>query len=122
MDPESVVRKFCEAFARQDIEELLDYFAEDAVYENVPIGAANGKEEVRATLQQFIAPGSEAQFEILFLAANGPAVLTERIDHLTIAGKQISLRVMGSFEVTSDGKLAAWRDYFDMAQLTAQMS
>jgi limonene-1,2-epoxide hydrolase len=122
MDPESVVRNFCEAFSRQDIEELLDYFADDAVYENVPIGASTGREEIRATLQQFIVPGSEAKFEILWLASHGGAVLTERVDHLTIAGKQVELRVMGTFEVTGDGKLGAWRDYFDMGQLTAQIS
>jgi limonene-1,2-epoxide hydrolase len=122
MNPESVVREFCEAFSRQDIEELLAYFTADAVYENVPIGASTGGDEIRATLQQFIVPGSTAKFDILALAASGGSVLTERVDHLTIAGKQIQLRVMGTFEVTSDGKLAAWRDYFDMAQLTAQIS
>ena len=122
MDSETVVRDFCEAFARQDIEELLDCFAEGAVYENVPIGAATGKEEIRATLKQFIVPDSEAKFEILHLAAAGNTVLTERVDHLTIAGKSVSLRVMGTFEVTADGKLSAWRDYFDMAQLTSQIS
>jgi len=122
MDPEIVVRNFCEAFARQDIEELLDYFSEEAVYENVPIGTASGKEAIRATLQQFIVPGSEATFEIVWLASTGAAVLTERVDHLTIANKQVSLRVMGTFEVSKDGKLDAWRDYFDMAQLTAQIS
>jgi limonene-1,2-epoxide hydrolase len=122
MDPEDVVRNFCEAFARQDIEELLDYFAEEAVYENVPIGAATGKEAIRTTLQQFIVPGNEAKFEIVQLASNGSAVLTERIDHLTIGGKPVSLRVMGTFEVSNNGKLDAWRDYFDMGQLTAQIS
>lgn len=122
MDPETVVRNFCEAFSRQDIEELLDYFAEEAVYENVPIGTATGKQAIRTTLQQFIVPGSQAKFEILWLASNGAAVLTERVDHLTIGNKPVSLRVMGTFEVSSDGKLDAWRDYFDMAQLTAQIS
>jgi limonene-1,2-epoxide hydrolase len=122
MDPEIVVRNFCEAFERQDIEELLEFFSEEAVYENVPIGAATGKEAVRATLQQFVVPGSKAKFEILLLVSNGSAVLTERIDHLTIANKPVSLRVMGTFEVSKDGKLDAWRDYFDMAQLTAQIS
>jgi limonene-1,2-epoxide hydrolase len=122
MDPENVVRNFCKAFERQDIEELLDYFSEEAVYENVPIGAATGKEAIRTTLQQFVVPGSKAKFEILWLASSGAAVLTERIDHLTIGNKQVSLRVMGTFEVSADGKLSAWRDYFDMAQLTAQIS
>lgn len=122
MSPESIVREFCEAFSRQDLEELLGYFTPDAVYENVPIGAATGTDEIRNTLQQFIVPGSAASFEILFIATAGNAVLSERIDHLTIAGKQVDIRVMGTFEVTDDGKLAAWRDYFDMAQLTAQIS
>ena len=106
------------------LDDLISLFTDDAVCE---FGANFGgdwvgKEQIRATLQQFIVPGSEAEFEILWLAANGNAVLTERIDHLTIAGKQVSLRVMGTFEVTDDGKLGAWRDYFDMAQLTAQIS
>ena len=31
-----------------------------------------------------------------------------------VGGKKIELPVMGVFEIT-DGKIAAWRDYFDMA-------
>jgi limonene-1,2-epoxide hydrolase len=31
------------------------------------------------------------------------------------------LMVMGTFQV-SDGKISAWRDYFDMAQITAMLS
>jgi limonene-1,2-epoxide hydrolase len=49
-------------------------------------------------------------------------VLTERLDRFTINGKQIALPVMGIFEVGADGKLVAWRDYFDLAQFTKQMS
>jgi len=29
---------------------------------------------------------------------------------------------MGAFEVDADGKIAAWRDYFDMAQFASQMA
>jgi limonene-1,2-epoxide hydrolase len=32
------------------------------------------------------------------------------------------LPVMGVFEVNNDGKITAWRDYFDMNQFTSQMS
>jgi limonene-1,2-epoxide hydrolase len=28
---------------------------------------------------------------------------------------------MGAFEVGPDGKIRAWRDYFDMAQFTRQL-
>jgi limonene-1,2-epoxide hydrolase len=54
------------------------------------------------------------------IAADGPAVMTERVDVFKVSGRSFALRVMGIFEV-SDGKIDAWRDYFDMNQLTSQM-
>ena len=52
------------------------------------------------------------------LASDGATVLTERTDIFTIKGKSAPLPVMGAFHVT-EGKITAWRDYFDMAQVTA---
>jgi len=49
-------------------------------------------------------------------------VLTERVDRFTINGKDVALPVMGSFEVAADGKIEAWRDYFDMNQFSQQLS
>jgi len=51
----------------------------------------------------------------------GNTVLTERIDRFTIGGKRVELPVMGAFEVASDGKICAWRDYFDMQQFMKQL-
>ena len=48
-------------------------------------------------------------------------MLTERIDRFVLNGKSIALPVMGSFELTPDGKIKAWRDYFDMQQFMSQM-
>ncbi len=121
-DPESVVRDFCTAFSRCDIEELLGFFAEDAVYHNIPIAPVEGREAIRATLAQFVDPSGEAKFEVRHLAVSGNAVLTERVDHLTIQGKKVSLPVMGAFEVDGAGKIKAWRDYFDLNQFTQQLS
>ena len=122
MDPERIVTDFCNAFARLDVEALTGFFAEDAVYHNIPIAAVTGKEAIAATLQQFLGPASDAEFEIRSMAASGQVVLTERIDRFTIGDKKIALPVMGVFEVGSDGKISAWRDYFDMAQFTGQMA
>jgi len=122
MDAETVVRDFCGAFSRQDLQEILAFFSEDAVYHNIPLAPAAGLPAIEAVLKQFVDPQREAQFEIRNLASRGNVVLTERIDRLHIGGKPIELAVMGAFEVGEDGKIRAWRDYFDMAQLTAQMS
>jgi len=40
--------------------------------------------------------------------------MTERVDVFKLPNKSFELPVMGTFEV-SDGKIKAWRDYFDFA-------
>jgi limonene-1,2-epoxide hydrolase len=56
--------------------------------------------------------------DTLSIAVEGNRVLTERVDRLlTSEGEPVlSLRVMGIFEL-ADGKIAAWRDYFDPSPL-----
>ena len=122
MNPEKVVRDFCAAFARQNVQELLGFFNPDAVYHNIPLAPAQGLAAIQSTLEQFVVPGAKGEFEIRHLAVSGNAVLTERIDRLTLGGKLVELPVMGTFEIGADGKIRAWRDYFDMAQLTSQMA
>ena len=121
MNPEDVVRSFCEAWSRRDIDELLGYFTEDAVYHNIPIDPVKGKDGIRAVLQMFVPPAQEISFEILSQVADGDVVMNERVDRFTIGDKRIELPVAGVFEV-KDGKIAAWRDYFDMQSWVSQTS
>ena len=53
--------------------------------------------------------------------ANGNLVMNERTDTLTMGDKTVALPVMGAFEI-ADGKIKAWRDYFDMAQFQSGMA
>lgn len=122
MTPEQVVKDFCAAIARCDIKEICSFFSEDAVYHNIPVDPVKGHAAIEAVLQQFIGPASDAEFEMLAIATAGNKVLTERVDRFTIMGKKIELPVMGTFEVNPQGKITAWRDYFDMAQFTKQMA
>jgi limonene-1,2-epoxide hydrolase len=118
---EDVVRDFCQAFSRCDVAELLRFFAEDAVYHNIPIEPVRGRAAIEATLRGFIDPKGSAEFEVRNLACAGGTVLTERVDRFVINGKQVEIPVMGAFEVGPDGKIRAWRDYFDLAQFTKQL-
>ena len=118
-DPETVVREFCAAWSSRDIEAILAWFAADAVYHNMPIAPVRGHPEIRSVLEMFVPPASEIEFEILTLASRGEVVFTERVDRFTVGGKEIALPVAGVFEVR-DGKIAAWRDYFDLNQYMSQ--
>ncbi len=118
-DAESIVREFCAAWSRLDADALTAYFTDDGVYHNIPLEPLHGREAIRAFLAGFLAGVTSAEFEIKRLVASGDIVMTERIDHFTLGGKKAGFPVMGIFELTPDEKIAAWRDYFDMAQVTA---
>ena len=123
MDAENTVREFCKAAGRRDIEVMLAFFADDAVYHNIPIQPVEGKEAIAATLGQFLGPETtECEFEILAIASSGRTVLTERVDRFVTGGKEIALPVMGVFEISEAGKIQAWRDYFDLQQFSSQIS
>jgi limonene-1,2-epoxide hydrolase len=97
---------------------IRDYFTHDTVYENVGLSKTTGPDEATAFLSGFGSTPAELAMRVdtLSLAAAGDKVLTERIDHiLGPDGEPVtSFPVMGIFEVV-DGKITAWRDYFDTA-------
>jgi limonene-1,2-epoxide hydrolase len=119
-DAKQVVRDFCAAWERLDKQAILDAFTDDAVYHNIPMQPAVGKEAIGQLITFVLAQGANAiRFEIKHIVAEGNVVLTERVDTCVTGDKQIKLDVMGAFELR-DGKIAAWRDYFDLAQWTKQ--
>jgi limonene-1,2-epoxide hydrolase len=115
------VRDFIAAWSRNDIDELMSYFAPDAVYHNIPVDPVKGLEAIRAAIAGFSATLSESEWVLHQIAENEHGVvLTERTDRFKISGKWHELPVMGTFELR-DGQLIAWRDYFDMQQLMKQL-
>ena len=117
-DNEQLVRSFCDAFEKHDAEALRPFLAEDVVYHNIPMDPVVGAEDTVAFLAGFLAMCERMTIETTHLAVRDDVVLTERIDTFTVGGTATPLPVMGTFEIR-DGKIAAWRDYFDMAQITA---
>ena len=120
-EPMEVVKAFCDAWSRRNVEEILAFFTDDGVYHNIPVAPATGKEAIRNLLNFILTPAQSVKFDITKIAAAGDTVLTERVDTFEMGGKQVVLPVAGVFEVR-DGKIAAWRDYFDMATWTKQAS
>ncbi|HEY3844310.1 MAG TPA: limonene-1,2-epoxide hydrolase family protein [Acidimicrobiales bacterium] len=118
---EQVVRDFCAAVSTRDAEALRPFLADDVVYHNIPMDPVVGLDATIAFAQGFLAMCQSMTIETLNLAVRGNVVLTERIDTFTVGDVVAPLPVMGTFEIR-DGKIAAWRDYFDMAQITAALS
>ena len=116
------VKAFCVQFSKSKFgmhEAIRAYFTPTTVWENVGLVVTTGIDEALGVLAQFNhAMGIDAiDIEMLAIVADGDRVLTERIDHLLRAdGSEVwDPRVMGIFEI-EDGRIRAWRDYFDSAK------
>lgn len=110
--PERVVLDFLAAWERGDIDELMSFFADDAVYHNIPVPAVRGAPAIREAFLAFARLMDSIEIENLHVAAAGDVVFTERIDRFRNATVTLDLPVAGVFEVRG-GKIVAHRDYFD---------
>jgi limonene-1,2-epoxide hydrolase len=89
--------------------------ADDVVYHNIPMEPSKGIDATLEALATLFVMFEGIGFEIIHLAVTRNTVLTERLDLLRTAQVEAMLPVMGSFDV-EDGRIVAWRDYFDVAQ------
>ena len=114
-DPDQIVRDFCDAWGRADLETILDGFAPDATYHNIPMEPLVGIDAIRAGIEGMLKMSPKGvQFEILNQVVAGNVVFNERIDTFDNEGKEVAAPVAGVFELNDAGKISAWRDYFDM--------
>jgi limonene-1,2-epoxide hydrolase len=119
-----LIDRFVAAWKRMDVDEIMGFFSDDAVYTNIPIDPPNeGKEAIRKTIEGFVGMARAIEFVVHRTAENPAAglVMNERTDRFQIGDRWIEARVMGVFELRG-GKIAAWRDYFDLAEFQSQMS
>ncbi|MFQ5563967.1 MAG: nuclear transport factor 2 family protein [Parvularculaceae bacterium] len=116
-DNESIVRRFIADWSSLDADRLVAYFTEDGVYHNMPIAPVAGQAALRKFIAAFIANWDSTDWEILNLAVDGERVYVERIDRTIVVGTPVNLPCFGVFEMRG-GKIAEWRDYFDMATYT----
>ena len=117
----AIVSDFVAAWNARDIEKIMSALTPDCVYHNIPMDPLEGTEAIRGLIQTFVGMASKMDWTVHHIAEGSDGtVLTERTDRFLVGEKWVALPVMGTFELT-DGKISAWRDYFDLEQLNKQM-
>lgn len=112
MSIEKVVREEMAAWGRNDVEEIISHFADDATFDIGPAWPkVSGRDAIYDLLKQFFAGGTCVELKILHLAVDGDVVLMERTDYWSVGGTEMSWPVMGAYEVRDD-KITAWREYY----------
>jgi limonene-1,2-epoxide hydrolase len=115
---DAFIRSFIAAWERRDSQFIVDAFTDDGVYHSVPLSPIVGKEAIRAFVTGFeeVPPG---RLQILHQAATDDVVLHERVDAITLNGMPVTLPICGVFDMAEDGRIRAWREYFDLGPARA---
>ena len=87
MDADQIVRDFCAAWSRSDLESILSFFTEDAVYHNIPMEACEGRENIRNLIGGMFSTIASIDFDIRILIYYGRCrrkwsqIITDTIRH-----------------------------------------
>ena len=120
--PEEVVDEFIRRITSNDVPSALDLVAPDVEYDNVPMGKNIGPAAMAEFLGQMSDGVAEIEWVVHRQVAVGGTVMNERTDRFLIGETWLDLPVAGVFEVNDDGLITLWRDYFDMATFTDQLT
>ncbi len=116
------VRDFIAKWEARDIDGIIDAFTDAPFYHNIPMEPLTSKAAIRKFIEPFLEPVTAVEWDVKFIAEDGNGVvLTERVDAFVFGAKRIALPVMGTFEFEG-GKIARWRDYFDLREFENQMA
>lgn len=93
---EALVLAFRDALSSTDGDLLIDYLADETMYQNMPLPAAYGRAAVHATLTGHFEVEGIEKIDTFHLASRDGVVFTERVDLLTAlpTGKSFELPVM----------------------------
>lgn len=116
----ALVRSFLEACVRAEPEEFASYFSEDATWWNTPWKPVQGRDAIREALRRGAKQMVALPWEIRHIVADGEVVMVERVDHFRVGKVHVSVPCMAIFEL-HDGKITAWRDYWDLKQFERQL-
>lgn len=120
--PASIVRNFLASFTDRDVNELVSFFSDDAVFFDGPRGVHRGKEAIRSEFESELAMGFESiNIAVNSLVADGGTVMMEGVENYIIGGKPFFMETIGAFDINPDGLITRWRYSYDLKPLTDQL-
>lgn len=119
MTATDTISAFIAHINRMQLDNAFALFADDAVYHNVGTTPVVGPAAIRFLFEKV--PVEAIDWFVHASAEGDGHVLNERTDRFRLpGGRWVEVRVMGSFEVI-EGKITAWRDYFEQGGWEQQL-
>jgi ketosteroid isomerase-like protein len=115
-----LVRRFWDTLYRRDFAGVGAFFADDGTYVDVPTAQAGavGPRGVAARLEFGLGKTEKHVHHLRHMVCDGDVVITEHQEDWHFpTGEVVELPFVSVHEIRADGKIAAWRDYWDLQTL-----
>jgi limonene-1,2-epoxide hydrolase len=122
MDAEGTVNEFFKRIFGGDFAGAAELVADDLEYDNVPISKVYGREAFVAALEGFAKGVGDMEVETHRQTVTGNVVMNERTDKFRIGNAWATLPIVGVLELDGDGRIALYREYFDLATFEQGMA
>ncbi len=114
LTPAQTVTRFLEAAQNGDTEFAESVLDENLVYQNVGLPTIHGRRAALKVFEPFKRPGFAFEVQIHRTTTSGNTVMNERHDAIVLGPLRLQFWVCGVFEISDQGTITLWRDYFDM--------
>jgi len=121
-DAAAVVDAFISKVVCGDSAGACELVTNDIEYDNVPVGRNIGPEALTTFLTAMFSKFDEVEFITHRQVSSATTVFNERTDRFRIGDRWFGLPVAGVFEVTAEGRISLWRDYFDKATFQNELT
>lgn len=121
MNTIEIIDHFIEKIQQRNADALIALMAEDVIFYDIPKDTHHGISAVHQLFENFFTHAASIDWEIIHKIIQDNVAVIERINHVNIQGKNISLPMVTVIEVVA-GKIKVIRDYFDLKSFTDQLA
>jgi len=116
----ATVRQMIDAWNQRNWQQVYELFAADGVLQSMMLPPTVGREAIQQRIGALAKGIDSIELRVQHIGVIDGVVFIERVDDFVYRGKHGAVPVVGVVEVEK-GRVKAWREYYDRAQLLEAM-
>lgn len=116
----ATVHQMIDAWNQRNWQQVYELFAPDGVLQSMMLPPTVGREAIQQRIGALAQGIEKIELRVRHIGVVDGVVFIERVDDFVYRGKHGAVPVVGVVEV-EQGRVKAWREYYDRAQLLEAM-
>jgi limonene-1,2-epoxide hydrolase len=122
-DTSTIIESFLAAVAARDLDAILEHFAAEAVWRNMPHAPAEGHAGIRAMLAPILGRSTDVRWDVVTASYGEQRAWVERVDRFWIDGTEYAVECHGVIDIDpATGLITSLRDYVDLGEWRARLA